>query len=138
MCGNAENNSVIRPTPYNTPFAAKGRWCVIPCESAGLLLLGCPLSARCGVGRHRGADQFLEGCFVDRLPFAQVDRPPRVPFQAGIEELLRVFDRGAASEGELHDLLVRFPSADDAVMRPDRTPRHFHSSPMSGSASRIS
>src|SRR5271170_7372170 len=119
MCGNAENNSVIRPTPYNTPFAAKGRWCVIPCESAGLLLLGCPLSARCGVGRHRGADELLEGSFVDLLPFAQVDRTPRVPFQAGIEELLRVFDGGSAGEGELHDLLVRLPCADDAVIGPD-------------------
>jgi hypothetical protein len=49
-------------------------------------------------------------------PFAQVDRTPRVPFQAGIEELLRVFDGGSAGKGELHDLLVRFPCADDAVM----------------------
>src|SRR2546430_12533378 len=44
---------------------------------------------------------------------------PRVPFQAGIEELLRVFDGGSAKEGELHDLLVRFPCADAAVMGPD-------------------
>ena len=77
------------------------------------------MSARCGVGRHRGADELLEGSFVDLLPFAEVDRTPRVPFQAGIEELLRVFERGSASEGELHHLLVRFPGADDAVMRPD-------------------
>jgi len=62
----------------------------------------------------------LEGSFIDLLPFAQVDRRPRVPFRAGIEELLRVFDRGAASEGELHNLLVRSPRADDAVMGPDR------------------
>src|SRR4030088_1200619 len=87
--------------------------------SASLLLLGCPLSARCGVGRHPGADELLEGSFVDLLPFAEVDRSPRVPFQAGIEELLRVFDGGSAKEGELHDLLVRFPCADAAVMGPD-------------------
>ena len=77
------------------------------------------MSARCGVGRHRGADELLEGSFVDLLPFAEVDRTPRVPFQAGIEELLRVFDGGSAKEGELHDLLVRFPRADAPVMGPD-------------------
>ncbi len=57
---------------------------VIPLR-AGLLLLGCPLSPRCGVGRHRGADELLEGSFVDILLFAKVDRTPRVPFQAGVE-----------------------------------------------------
>ncbi len=72
------------------------------------------------VGRHRGADELLEGSFVDLLPFAEVDRTPRVAFQAGIEELRRVLDGGAAKEGELHDLLVRLPSADAAVMGPDR------------------
>src|SRR6202043_3217348 len=84
-----------------------------------LLLLGCPLSVSRGVSRHRGADELLEGDFVDLLSFAEVDRTPRIPFQAGIEELLRVFDGGSASEGELYDLLVRFPCADDAVMGPD-------------------
>src|ERR1700692_1527890 len=84
----------------------------------GLLLPGCALSARCGVGRHRGADELLKGGFVDLLPFAEVDRTPRVPFQAGIEELLRVFDGGSAMEGELHDLLVRFPCADAEIMGP--------------------
>ena len=78
-----------------------------------------PLRARCGVGRDRGADELLEGGFVDLLPFAEVDRAPRVPFEAGIEELLRVLEGGSASESELHDLLVRFPGADDAVMGPD-------------------
>src|ERR1700680_4547448 len=77
------------------------------------------MSARCVVGRHRGADELLEGSFVDLFPFAEIDRAPRVPFQAGIEELLRVFDGGSAKEDELHDLLVRFTCADAAVMRPD-------------------
>src|SRR5258708_25244617 len=84
-----------------------------------LLPLRSPLSARFDVGRHRGADELLEGGFVDLLPFAEVDRTPRVPFQAGIEELLRVFEGGSASEGQLHDLLVRFASAHDPVMGPD-------------------
>ena len=88
-------------------------------SEASLLLLGCPLSARRGIGRHCGADELFESSFVDLLPFTEVDRTPRVPFQAGIEELLRVADGGSASEGELHDLLVQFPCADDAVMGPD-------------------
>jgi hypothetical protein len=61
----------------------------------------------------------LEGSFVDLLPFAEVDRAPYVPFQAGIEELLRVFDGGSTKEGEFNDLLVGFPGADNAVMGPD-------------------
>ena len=77
------------------------------------------MSARCEVGRHRGADELPEGSFVDLLPFAEVDRTPHVPFQAGIEELLRVSDGGSASKGDLYDLLVRFPCADNAVMGPD-------------------
>src|SRR3954466_9990017 len=77
------------------------------------------LCARCGVGFHGGADQSLEASFVDLLPFAEVDGPPRLPFQAGVEELLRVLERGSAKEGELHDLLVRLAGADVAVMGPD-------------------
>ena len=109
-------------------FASRGVGCT---REPGLLLLGCPLSACCGVGRHRGADELLEGSFVDLLPFAEVDRTPRVPFQAGIEELLRVLDGGSAEEGELHDLLVRFPRADAAVMGPDGGSRGILASPIS-------
>src|SRR5277367_3239197 len=88
-------------------------------RGAGLTSSWLPLSAHYGVGRHRGADELLEGSFVDLLPFAEVDRTPHVPFQAGIEELLRVCKGGSASEGELYNLLIRFPCADDALMRPD-------------------
>ena len=71
-----------------------------------LLLLGCPLSERFGVGRHRGTDELLEGSFVDLLSFTEVDCTPRVPFQTGVEELFRVFDGGSTKEGKLHNLLV--------------------------------
>jgi hypothetical protein len=57
------------------------------------------------------------------LSFSEVDRTPRVPFQAGIKELFRVFDGGSAKEGELYDLLIRFAGADAAVMGPDRGSR---------------
>ena len=83
----------------------------------GLLLLSCPLSACCGVDRHRGADELLKGSFVDHLPFAEVDRTPQSSRLS--EELLLVLEGGSAEEDELHHLLVRFPRADAAVMGPD-------------------
>src|SRR5271167_488254 len=88
--------------------------------SLGDSSIGLRLGLAFEIKRHGGADELLEGSFVDLLPVAEVDRTPHIPFQAGIEELLRVFDGGSASKGELHDLLVRLPGADDAVMRPDR------------------
>src|SRR5271166_765819 len=87
--------------------------------SLGGSSIGLRLGLAFEIKRHGGADELLEGSFVDLLPFAEVDRTPHIPFQAGIEELLRVFDGGSASKGELHDLLVRFPGADDAVMGED-------------------
>ena len=99
-------NVALRPTAIGPP-------------SPGLLLLGRPLRKHSGVSRHRSADELLERSLINLLPLVDVDRTPRVSFQAGIEERFRVFDGGAASECELHDLLVRFPCADDAVMGPD-------------------
>jgi hypothetical protein len=49
----------------------------------------CPSSKRCSIGRHGGPDELPEGSCRDLLAFAQVDRTPRVPFQAGIEEILQ-------------------------------------------------
>jgi hypothetical protein len=49
----------------------------------------CLSSKRCGIGRHGGPDEVPEGSRRDLLPFAQVDRTPRVPFQTGIEEILQ-------------------------------------------------
>ena len=79
------------------------------------------LAARCtnrfGISRHRGLDQFAEGAFTDRLPFAKYNRKPRVSFQAGIEKLRLVFEASSAKETELHDLPVRFSCANNRVMR---------------------
>ncbi len=85
----------------------------------GLLLFCRTLSAGCGIGRHCGVDELFEGSFVDLFTFVEVDRTTRVPFQARIEDLLRVLEGGPAEEGELHHLLVRFASADTAIMGPD-------------------
>jgi hypothetical protein len=90
-----------------------------PGAGLALLLLRSSLSAYGGVGGYRGADELFESGFVDLLAFAEVDRTARVPLEAGVEQLLRVFERGSAEKGELHDLLVRFPGADAAVMVPN-------------------
>jgi hypothetical protein len=55
-------------------------------EEADLFLLGCALREQVGIGGHRGPDELLEGGGVDRLPLAEVDRAPRVAFEAGVEE----------------------------------------------------
>src|SRR5437660_4168049 len=73
---------------------------------------------------HRGLHERLERARVDLLPFVDVDRSSRVAFQAGIEKARWVWDSGPAGEGELHDLRVNLPRADDPVVRPDRNPGH--------------
>ena len=71
--------------------ASRGRRAYVHTPDCRLRLLGLPLSVRCEVGCHGGADQLLEGGLVHLLPFAEVDRTPRIPLEARIEEL-RVFD----------------------------------------------
>src|SRR5258706_13650232 len=76
------------------------------------------------VAGHRGLHERLERAGVDLLPLVDVDRPSRAAFQAGIEEPRWVGDAGPSGQRELHDLRVHLPGAHDAVMRPDRNPRH--------------
>ena len=42
------------------------------------------------------------------------------PSRLEVEEMGRILQRRALGEGKLHDILVGFASADDAVVRPDR------------------
>src|SRR4026207_2205867 len=49
-----------------------------------------------------------------------VDRAADVSLEARVEETGRILQRRALGEGQLHDLLVRFAGADDAVVRPNR------------------
>ena len=58
--------------------------------------------------RHRGANQFLEGGLAELFSFANVDGSARVPFETGVEKLVRVPERSASEEGELDDLLEMF------------------------------
>src|ERR1019366_511547 len=83
------------------------------------LLLGRALRQRCGVRRHGIANEFLERRRVDLLPFANIDRTTHVPFEARVEEPLRVFDRSAPKERELDDLFVDLASAYATVVTTD-------------------
>src|SRR5262249_22073318 len=78
-----------------------------------------------GFGRvqgHGGAHERLQRLLVDLVALVQVDRPPGVPLEAGVEEARRILQRRPFGEGHLHDVLVRFAVADHAVGRPPRTP----------------
>jgi len=44
-----------------------------------------------------------------------------VSVETRVEETGRILQRRASGEGELHDFLVGFARADDAVVRPDRS-----------------
>src|SRR6185437_4857631 len=79
----------------------------------------CALFLSFGIQTDGGADQLLEGSFVDLVAFMQIDGAPRVPLQAGIEEAPPVFDRSTLEESELHDRLVGLAGADDPVVGPD-------------------
>src|SRR4029450_3839938 len=79
------------------------------------------IGLRACVRGHRSPHERLERARVDLLPFVDVDRPSRLAFQAGIEEARWVWDAGPPGERELHDLRVRFPGADNPVVRPDRS-----------------
>src|SRR5882672_7803329 len=69
----------------------------------------------------RLANERLEGGLVDFFSFADVDRAAGVPVETRVEETGRILQRRALGEGELHDILVGFASADDAVVRPNRS-----------------
>src|SRR5271156_4039091 len=69
----------------------------------------------------RLANERFEGGLVDFFSFVDVDRSAYVSVETQIEETGRILQRRALGEGELHDLLVGFASADDAVVGPDRS-----------------
>src|SRR5437762_6437976 len=71
--------------------------------------------------RDRLANQRLEGGRVNFFSFVDVDRAAYVSVETRVEETGRIVQKRALGEGQLHDLLVGFASADDAVVRPDRS-----------------
>ena len=67
------------------------------------------------------ANERPEGRLVNFFSCVDVDRAAYVSVEARVEETGRVIQRRALGEGKLHDILVGFASADDAVMRPSRS-----------------
>ena len=68
----------------------------------------------------RLANERLEGGLVNFFSFTDVDRAACVSVETRVEETGRILQRRALGEGKLHDTLVGFASADDAVVRPNR------------------
>src|SRR5437879_12724862 len=68
----------------------------------------------------RLANQRLEGGLVNFFSFVDVDRAAYVSVETRVEETGRILQRRALGEGKLHDTLVGFTRADDAVVRPNR------------------
>src|SRR5437667_4704574 len=71
----------------------------------------------------RPANERLEGALVNFFSFVDVDRTAYVSVETRVEETGRIPQRRALREGKLHDVLVGFASADDAVVRPNRGAR---------------
>src|SRR5713101_5132042 len=69
----------------------------------------------------RLANERLEGGLVNFFSFVDVDRAAYVSVETRVEETDPFLQRRALGEGKLHDLLVGFASADDAVLRPNRS-----------------
>src|ERR1035437_6724291 len=69
----------------------------------------------------RLANEHLEGGLVNFLSLVDVDRATYVSVETRVEETGRILQRRALSEGKLHDTLVGFAGADDAVVRPNRS-----------------
>src|SRR2546430_2295244 len=69
----------------------------------------------------RLANERLEGGLVNFFSFVDVDRAACVSVETGVEEAGRILQRRALGEGKLHDILVGFASANDAVVRPNRS-----------------
>src|SRR5947209_19680832 len=71
----------------------------------------------------RLANERLERGLVDVFSFVDVDRAAYVSVETRVEETGRILQRRALGEGQLHDILVGFARADDAVVRPNRGAR---------------
>ena len=69
----------------------------------------------------RLANERLEGGLVNFFSFVDVDRAAYVSVETRVEETGRILQRRALGEGKLHDILIGFASADDAVVRSDRS-----------------
>jgi uncharacterized protein YidB (DUF937 family) len=74
---------------------------------------------------HGVAHERHQRLFVDLLALVEVDRPPRVPFEARIEQARRIRQGCPLGECHLYDALVGLAGADDSVVRPHRNSSPF-------------
>src|SRR3984893_17683013 len=86
----------------------------------GLPLLGRFRLART-VEAYRLAHERRERGLVNFFSFVDVDRAAYVSVETRVEEAGRVLQRRAFGEGKLHDALVGFTGAYNAVVRPNRS-----------------
>src|SRR5262245_13714738 len=109
-----------------SPFAI---WGLPPARSAGF-----PLFRRFRlagpVEGDRLANERLERGFVNVFSFVNVDRTAHVSDEARVEETGRILQRRTLREGQLHDVLVGFASADNPVVRPNRGARFGRFNPL--------
>src|SRR3977135_296407 len=116
------NGRFLAP-PKNTSIPivnAAGRHIWIEATALGLRFLRRFRLARTVKG-NRLANERLEGGLVNFFSFVDVDRAACVSVETRVEETGRILQRRALGEGKLHDMLVGFASADDAVVRPNRS-----------------
>src|SRR5216684_4217060 len=69
---------------------------------------------------ERLANERLVGGLVNFFSCLDVDRAAYVSLETRVEETGRILQRRALGEGKLHDTLVGFAGADDAVVGPNR------------------
>jgi len=69
----------------------------------------------------RLANEDLEGGLVNFFSFVDVDCAACVSLETRVEETGGILQKRALGESKFHDILVRFASADDAVVRPNRS-----------------
>src|SRR5579863_2439264 len=77
-----------------------------------------------------GADESLQGCLINLVPFVNIDGAPEIPVKAGIEETGRVLQGSSLGKRHLDHILVCLARADDAAMGPDGSPRRCRLDPL--------
>jgi hypothetical protein len=115
------NNNAELYQPASAQFVATGQMNPVQGRNPlGLRFLRRFRLARTVEG-DRLANERLEGGLFNFISFVEVDRAACVSVETRIEETGRILQRGALGEGKLHDILVGFAGADDAVVRPNRS-----------------
>ena len=98
---------------------------LMKCKNQGRNPLGLRFLRRFRLARtvegDRLANERLEGGLVNFFSFVDVDRAACVSVETRVEETGRILQRRALEESKLHDILVGFASADDAIVRPNRS-----------------